>query len=193
MAAQHKGENLDSEKLKGNKFALKKPEDRVKGTPHVVKTQARINHLHKCIYNDIVHGVSYDKIHHKLLTDGYGIGKRYGLKRSDQHIQAVQEIIRESFEKDKPYLKEKLLACFLDIYQAARDKGDLRTSVDAIKELAKLANIYEDNRQSLNIKTKDTEVTISFGINNNNEADINDVEIEEHHIEEVEAEVIEDK
>lgn len=128
----------------------------------------------KAAYNHMLNGGTRSTTFDVLQNDGLGLGIAYSYKQAERIYTEAKDLIIADFEDERKYTKSRLLACLNDIYTDARNASDRTNAINAIKEMSKLLDLYEDNKkQSLSIKTNDTEVKISFGFDNNDDDIIN--------------------
>lgn len=115
----------------------------------------------KNVINDILNGGTYSVLMNKLMEDYYEIGHKYSSAQSIRLIREARELIKKDTEEQLPYLKEDMIARFLDIYTECREIGDRMNAIKALEHINKLCGLYQDKlKVDADIKQ---EIVIDFG------------------------------
>lgn len=135
--------------------------------PSNPQTLQHINAV-RAAYNYILNGGTASTLKSALTEDRLGLGIEYSSKQAERIFWEARELIIADFNEERTYAKTRMLACLNDIYTECRETKDKSNAINAVKEMCKLLNLYEENKPSLKVETKEG-VTISFGFNNNDE------------------------
>lgn len=147
-------------------------EDNIKqlGETGVVKpsTLDRTNVLFQ-VYDEVLKGKTMNQILTNIQNGKYGYP--YCTEYAYDIMAEARDMLEIDFQQEKPFLKQKFFLMLQDIYAESREAKDRQNAISSIRELSKLMGLYDDSksRQSVTVKSKDEEITISFNLYDDNE------------------------
>lgn len=108
------------------------------------------------IADEIAKGSTYRSISSKFVQE-WGVSPNYIKNIVNEAIALFQD---ENYYKSIKEINNERLN---NIYQEARQHGDLDTAIKAIDKLNKANGVYDTAKTSVNVQTEDSNITITFG------------------------------
>lgn len=130
------------------------------------------------VINDILNGATYSVLHAKLVEGLYcpnqddeeqvKLYSRSSFNAARLISEARRRIKADTDEMIK-HKREDAINRALDVYTECRELGDRMNAIKALDQINKLTGVYEHN---INVKGQlDSNIIISFGLNNNEDED----------------------
>lgn len=118
---------------------------------------------------DILNGMSRYRVRLKMERDQYPDYTTSTMSRSGiyKYIDEAYELCKVPLGKKRDAMRELQLSRLEDILEEARDSRDRQNAIGAIKEINKLAGLYEPEKVDV---TGTINVNIDFGLDNGSES-----------------------
>lgn len=118
--------------------------------------------FHK-VREDIYKGLSQADLVERIINNHYKLkyDQEYTAHYARNVISDVRKNIKEEWKEQYQELKETQLARLLDLYNYSRKRNDGTTALATLKEINKVANIYEAEKLDVNLTGT---VEIDFGL-----------------------------
>lgn len=129
--------------------------------------------LVQLVTNDILNGFSRYRVLLKLERDAYPDIETSKFSRSTRYsiVQEAYDNCKVPLAEDRQRMRDLCLARLEDILEEARDQNDRQNAIASIKEMNKLLGLYEPDKVDV---TGDITVDISFGLEEDNETELQD-------------------
>ena len=108
------------------------------------------------IADSIAKGMSYRQIVSQFM-------KEWGVSYNYMHSVITESLNMFKNEAIYKQIKDINNERLSDIYQEAREKGDLSAAIQAVDKLNKANGVYDEAKTSVAVQTDDTNVVITFG------------------------------
>lgn len=120
------------------------------------------------VREDIYKGLSQADLVERIITNHYNLkyDQEYSAHYAKNVISDVRKNIKEEWKEQYQELKETQLARLLDLYNDSRKRNDGTTALNTLKEINKVASIYDAEKLDVNLKG---DLYIDFGFDNNKE------------------------
>lgn len=119
------------------------------------------------VREDIYKGLSQADLVERIITNHYNLKyeQEYSAHYAKNVISDVRKNIKNEWRDMYKELKETQLARLLDLYRDSRKRNDGTTALNTLKEINKVASIYDAEKLDVNLKG---DLYIDFGFDNEN-------------------------
>ena len=124
------------------------------------------------IYCDICNGASRSDVLEKMMGGIYeGCREhKYGYEQAEKYWLCALQRFEYDVRLSPNEIKNVLLGKYNAVYQDAIEMGDRSAAIRCLDSLAKIAGLFDNKpTTAVQINSNDKEVTINFGLNNNDE------------------------
>lgn len=122
--------------------------------------------LIRLICKDIAKGVNRRDIIQKGINDDYNIGRKYTYSTMAQYATEAKKIITDQWKEEMKGFRDQIKDMYLDTYNDAREHNDRIAAVQSLKELGKIAGVYDPETINLSVQG---ELVIDFGFESDDE------------------------